>query len=44
MQVGSSAMWRVPDEIVGRFGLEEIGHAEFSRLFEADEAGDETNG
>ena len=39
MQVGSSAMWRVPDEIVCRFGLQEIGHAEFHRLFE-----DEANG
>jgi hypothetical protein len=42
MQVGNSAMWHVPDEIVGRFGLQEIGPAEFNRLFEGDD--DETNG
>jgi hypothetical protein len=30
-------MCRVPEDIVGRFGLQEIGDAEFSRLFESDD-------
>ena len=34
MQVGTSAMYRVPDEIAIRFKLEEISHREFERLFE----------
>ena len=41
MQTGTSAMWRVPDEIVARFELQEIGDGEFTRLFEGD---DDTNG
>jgi len=41
MLTGTSAMWRVPEEIVARFGLQEIGHVEFTRLFES---GDARNG
>jgi hypothetical protein len=37
MQVGTSAMYRVPEDIVGKFGLQEIGNAEFGRLFEGDD-------
>src|SRR5687767_4707263 len=34
MKVGKSAMDRVPDEIVARFGLERISDDEFERLFQ----------
>lgn len=33
MAVGGSAMYRVPDEIVVRFGLAELSDDEFARLF-----------
>jgi len=33
MEVGASAMYRVPDEIAARFGLERIPDDEFERLF-----------
>jgi hypothetical protein len=33
MEHGTSAMYRVPDEIVARFGLRQISDAEFVRLF-----------
>jgi len=35
MGVGTSAMYRVPDEIAARFGLERISDSEFERLFPA---------
>ena len=35
MGVGTSAMYRVPDEIAVRFGLEQISDSEFERLFPA---------
>jgi hypothetical protein len=33
MEVGTSAMYRVPDEIAARFGLDQISDDEFERLF-----------
>ncbi|HYV28083.1 MAG TPA: hypothetical protein VFA77_11150, partial [Candidatus Eisenbacteria bacterium] len=33
MKFGTSAMYRVPEEIVARFGLDEIDESEFERLF-----------
>jgi len=33
MEIGTSAMYRVPDEIAARFGLERIPDHEFDRLF-----------
>jgi hypothetical protein len=33
MEVGDSAMGRVPDDLVSRFGLEQIDYREFDRLF-----------
>jgi hypothetical protein len=33
MEFGTSAMYRVPDEIAARFGLERIPDSEFERLF-----------
>ena len=33
MGFGTSAMYRVPDEIAGRFGLERLSDDEFKRLF-----------
>ena len=33
MGFGASAMYRVPEEIASRFGLERISGAEFERLF-----------
>jgi hypothetical protein len=39
MESGTSAMYRVPDEIAARFGLERISDDEFGRLFpESDSA------
>ncbi len=35
MSVGTSAMWRVPAEIVARFGLEELNETEYERLFQS---------
>ena len=43
MKVGDSAMYQVPDEIAGRFGLEEISHSEFESLFSAND-GEKGNG
>jgi len=38
MESGTSAMYRVPDKIAARFGLEQISDAEFESLFpESDE-------
>jgi hypothetical protein len=33
MKIGTSAMYRVPDEVAARFGLEEISDSDFERLF-----------
>jgi len=33
MKVGTSAMYRVPEEITTRFGLKQISDEEFERLF-----------
>ena len=33
MEVGASAMYRVPDEIAAHFGLERISDDEFGRIF-----------
>jgi hypothetical protein len=33
MECGTSAMYQVPDEIVGRFGLSRIPDSDFERLF-----------
>ncbi|SRR5258705_6076005 len=40
MAVGSSAMYRVPSEIVARFGLQEIDDRQYERLFPTEGQGD----
>jgi hypothetical protein len=37
MEIGSSAMYRVPPEVVVSFGLNEIDHTEYDRLFSTDQ-------
>jgi hypothetical protein len=37
MELQASAMYRMPDEIATRFGLEHISDSEFERLFPDDE-------
>lgn len=37
MEVGTSAMYRVPDYIISQFGLEQISDSEFEHLFPEDE-------
>ncbi len=38
VDVGDSAQYRVPDELVDRFGLVETVHSEFDRLWDAAQA------
>ncbi len=33
MSVGTTAMWRVPPDIVARFGLEELSEEQYERVF-----------
>ncbi len=40
MAVGTSAMYRVPPEIVARFGLQEIDERQFEELFPTEGEGD----